>query len=124
MPVKIDITLKKIDLKFICEELFKIKERELNKPVPILIADSKDLNNFKDDALISNYELTANGFSVKDSVSEEVLVDFKCDWSRIIENHLDILHIFWVHGDTIPDKDVNKNVLVSFNQKKPMFFDS
>ena len=28
------------------EELFKIKERELNKPVPILIADSKDLNNF------------------------------------------------------------------------------
>ena len=48
---------------------------------------------------------------------EEVLVDFKCDWSRIIENHLDILHLFWVHGDTIPDKDVNKNVLVSFNQR-------
>ena len=36
---------------------------------------------------------------------------------RIIENHLDILHLFWVHGDTIPDKEVNKNVLVSFNQK-------
>ena len=29
---------------------------------------------------------------------EEVIVDFKCDWTRIIENHLDILHIFWVHG--------------------------
>ena len=53
----------------------------------------------------------------KNYVFEEVLVDFKCDWSRIIENHLDILHLFWVHGDTIPDKDVNKNVLVSFNQK-------
>ena len=30
---------------------------------------------------------------------------------------MDILHLFWVHGDTIPDKDVNKNVLVSFNQR-------
>ena len=57
------------------------------------------------------------GFQIKDYVFEEALVDFKCDWSRIIENHLDILHLFWVHGDTIPDKDVNKNVLVSFNQK-------
>ena len=76
-----------------------------------------DLNSINENSLINNYELISNGFSVKDSVSEEVLVDFKCDWSRIIENHLDILHIFWVHGDTIPDKDVNKNVLVSFNQK-------
>ena len=62
-------------------------------------------------------KLYENGFTHKDYVYEEVLVDFKCDWSRIIENHLDILHLFWVHGDTIPDKDVNKNVLVSFNQK-------
>ncbi len=76
-----------------------------------------DLNNISEDTPISNYELYENGFSHKDYVFEEVLVDFKCDWSRIIENHLDILHIFWVHGDTIPDKDVNKNVLVSFNQK-------
>ena len=40
---------------------------------------------------------------------------------------MDILHIFWVHGDTIPDKDVNKNVLVSFNQKiniNPKFIES
>jgi len=76
-----------------------------------------DLNNINEDLPISNYDLSDNGFLDKDYVSEEVLVDFKCDWSRIIENHLDILHLFWVHGDTIPDKDVNKNVLVSFNQK-------
>ena len=76
-----------------------------------------DLNNISEDAPISNYELYENGFTYKDYVYEEVLVDFKCDWSRIIENHLDILHLFWVHGDTIPDKDVSKNVLVSFNQK-------
>ena len=76
-----------------------------------------DLNNINEDSSTSNYELINNGFSPADYVYEEVLVDFKCDWSRIIENHLDILHIFWVHGDTIPDKDVNKNVLVSFNQK-------
>ena len=76
-----------------------------------------DLNNLKENSSFSNYELVNNGFSIKDSVYEEALVDFKCDWSRIIENHLDILHLFWVHGDTIPDKDVNKNVLVSFSQK-------
>ena len=76
-----------------------------------------NLKNINENLPISNYELIKNGFSCDDAVSEEVLVDFKCDWSRIIENHLDILHIFWVHGDTIPDKDVNKSVLVSFNQK-------
>ena len=76
-----------------------------------------DLNDINEDLPISNYELINNGFVLEDYVPEEVLVDFKCDWSRIIENHLDILHIFWVHGDTIPDKDVNKNVLVSFSQK-------
>jgi len=77
-----------------------------------------DLNNInEEDTPIINYELSNNGFFSNDFVYEEVLVDFRCDWSRIIENHLDILHIFWVHGDTIPDKDVNKNVLVSFNQK-------
>ncbi len=76
-----------------------------------------DLNNLSEDSPISNHELSNNGFLIDDFVSEQVLVDFKCDWSRIIENHLDILHLFWVHGDTIPDKDVNKNVLVSFKQK-------
>ena len=86
-----------------------------------------DLNDINEDSNTSNYELISNGFSPADYVCEEVLVDFKCDWSRIIENHLDILHIFWVHGDTIPDKDVNKNVLVSFNQKiniNPKFIES
>ena len=57
------------------------------------------------------------GFDTSDYAYEEVCVDFKCDWARIIENHLDILHIFWVHGDTIPDKDVNRNVITSFDQK-------
>jgi len=76
-----------------------------------------DLNDIKEEQSIINYELINNGFPEEDYVFEEVLIDFKCDWSRIIENHLDILHIFWVHGDTIPDKDVNKDVLVSFNQK-------
>jgi len=76
-----------------------------------------DLNNISEYSPISNHEISDNGFSNEDFVYEEVLVDFKCDWSRIIENHLDILHLFWVHGDTIPDKDVNKNVLVSFKQK-------
>ena len=66
---------------------------------------------------INKHELSNNGFKIDEYVSEEVLVDFKCDWTRIVENHLDILHIFWVHGDTIPDKDVNKNFLVSFQQK-------
>ncbi len=76
-----------------------------------------DLNNISEYSPISNHEFSDYGFSIEDFVYEEVLVDFKCDWSRIIENHLDILHLFWVHGDTIPDKDVNKNVLVSFKQK-------
>ena len=57
------------------------------------------------------------GFKTSDYAYEEVCVDFKCDWARIVENHMDILHIFWVHGDTIPDKDVNRNVITSFNQK-------
>ena len=61
---------------------------------------------------ISNY-----GFDIKDYAYEEVVVDFKCDWARIIENHLDILHLFWVHGETIPDNDVNRKVITSFNQE-------
>tara|TARA_Y100001978_G_scaffold113447_1_gene101209 strand:- start:17092 stop:18438 length:1347 start_codon:yes stop_codon:yes gene_type:complete len=76
-----------------------------------------NLNDTSDELPINNHELNRHGFKIEEYVSEEVLVDFKCDWARIIENHLDILHIFWVHGDTIPDKDVNKNVLTSFNQK-------
>ena len=96
--------------------------KAIEKEDYILIYFSKksetDLNEInEEDSPIGNYELINNGFSINEFALEEVLVDFKCDWSRIIENHLDILHVFWVHGDTIPDKDVNKNVLVSFNQK-------
>ena len=99
--------------------LSQYKALEKDGYIFIYYSDKSDtnLNNINEESPISNYELINNGFLVEDYVSEEVLVDFKCDWSRIIENHLDILHIFWVHGDTIPDKDVNKNVLVSFNQK-------
>ena len=96
---------------------YKVKEKDDYIFVYFTKNSETDLNDINEDSPISNYELINNGFTPKDYVSEEVLVDFKCDWSRIIENHLDILHIFWVHGDTIPDKDVNKNVLVSFNQK-------
>ncbi|WP_320676722.1 Rieske 2Fe-2S domain-containing protein [Prochlorococcus sp. MIT 1300] len=66
---------------------------------------------------LSNHVPETFGFKPKEYAFEEVCVDFKCDWARIIENHLDILHIFWVHGDTIPDKDVNRKVITSFNQK-------
>tara|TARA_Y100001970_G_scaffold283338_1_gene398208 strand:+ start:1124 stop:2458 length:1335 start_codon:yes stop_codon:yes gene_type:complete len=66
---------------------------------------------------LSNIELDTYGFNLNDYEFEEVIVDFKCDWARIIENHLDILHIFWVHGDTIPDKDVSKSILTSFKQQ-------
>ncbi len=64
-----------------------------------------------EDTLVESY-----GFKTSEYEYEEVTVDFKADWARIIENHLDILHIFWVHGDTIPDKDVSRNVITSFNQ--------
>ncbi len=57
------------------------------------------------------------GFPSLEYQYEEVFVDFKADWARIIENHLDILHVFWMHGDTIPDKNVNRNTITSFNQK-------
>ena len=57
------------------------------------------------------------GFPSSEYQYEEVIVDFKADWARIIENHLDILHVFWIHGDTIPDKNVNRNTITSFNQK-------
>ncbi len=99
--------------------LSQYKVLEIDGYVFIYFSDKAEtnLNKINEETPIADYELANNGFRIADSVSEEVLVDFKCDWSRIIENHLDILHIFWVHGDTIPDKDVNKNILVSFNQK-------
>ncbi len=70
-----------------------------------------DIETSLEKSLAENY-----GFNTSEYSYEEVCVDFKCDWARIIENHLDILHIFWVHGDTIPDKDVSRKVITSFNQ--------
>ena len=106
---------------------YKVLEKDCYIFVYFSRRSETNLNDINEDSNINNYELIINGFSAKDYVFEEVLVDFRCDWSRIIENHLDILHIFWVHGDTIPDKDVNKSVLVSFNQKiniNPKFIES
>ena len=76
-----------------------------------------NLNEFKIESEFKNTLPETYGFKTSEYAYEEVTVDFKCDWTRIIENHLDILHIFWVHGDTIPDKDVSKNVITSFNQE-------
>ncbi len=76
-----------------------------------------NLQDFEIKSSLDNLDPENYGFKTDEYAYEEVCVDFKCDWARIIENHLDILHIFWIHGDTIPDKDVNKEVITSFNQK-------
>ncbi len=76
-----------------------------------------NLNDFEINDSLEDSRTDSYGFNSKSCAYEEVYVDFKCDWTRIIENHLDILHIFWIHGDTIPDKDVNKSAITSFNQK-------
>jgi len=59
----------------------------------------------------------AHGFESSEFKYEEVFVDFKADWAKIIENHMDILHVFWMHGDTIPDKNVSRKTMTSFDQK-------
>ncbi len=56
------------------------------------------------------------GFDFSEFEYVEVLGDFKCDWARIIENHLDILHIYWMHGNSLPDKGVNRDTIKSFDQ--------
>ncbi len=76
-----------------------------------------NIEEFEIKTNLSDLEAESYGCQITEYKYEEVIVDFKCDWARIIENHLDILHIFWVHGDTIPDKDVSRNVITSFNQK-------
>ena len=76
-----------------------------------------NLNDFNVDSSIENNLINSYGFDISDYEYEEVVVDFKCDWARIIENHLDILHLFWVHGDTIPDNEVSRDVITSFNQE-------
>ena len=57
------------------------------------------------------------GFRTSGYAYEEALLDFKCDWSRIVENHLDILHIFWMHGDTLPGNDIGRHSISKFDQK-------
>ncbi len=76
-----------------------------------------NLNDFDIKDSLDTRLMTTYGFDIKDYAYEEVVVDFKCDWARIIENHLDILHLFWVHGNTIPDNEVNRKVIKSFNQE-------
>ncbi len=76
-----------------------------------------DIKDFEIKSSLENLVPETFGFDTSEYSYEEVCVDFKCDWSRIIENHLDILHIFWIHGNTIPDKDVNREAITSFNQK-------
>tara|TARA_Y100001968_G_scaffold118117_2_gene107575 strand:- start:5 stop:1339 length:1335 start_codon:yes stop_codon:yes gene_type:complete len=76
-----------------------------------------ELHDFNIESKLDNTIPDNFGFKISEFAHEEVTVDFKADWVRIIENHLDILHIFWVHGDTIPDKDVSKNVITSFDQE-------
>jgi len=57
------------------------------------------------------------GFRTSGYAYEEALLDFKCDWSRIVENHLDILHIFWMHGETLPGNDVGRHSISRFDQE-------
>jgi len=73
-------------------------------------------NDFKISSELESSLPETYGFDLADSKFEEVFIDFKCDWSRIIENHLDILHIFWLHGNTLPGNDVNRETIKSFNQ--------
>ncbi len=75
-----------------------------------------NINDFEIKTDLNNSSPDSYGFKIPEYEYEEVCVDFKCDWARIVENHLDILHIFWVHGETIPDKDVSRNIITSFNQ--------
>ncbi len=77
---------------------------------------STNIQDFEIKTSLDDLKANSYGFKIPEYEYEEVCVDFKCDWARIIENHLDILHIFWVHGETIPDKDVSRKAITSFNQ--------
>ena len=59
----------------------------------------------------------SHGLRSSDYVYEEAFLDFKCDWDRIVENHLDILHIFWMHGKSLPGNTVGRHSITSFNQR-------
>ena len=86
-----------------------------------------NIEDFEIKSTLDNSILDTHGFDPSEYEYEEVFVDFKADWARIIENHMDILHVFWMHGDTIPDNNVNKNTMTSFDQeikRDPNFIES
>ena len=68
--------------------------------------------------------LDSHKFDYSEHVYEEALLDFKCDWDRIVENHLDILHIFWMHGRSLPGNDVSRETIAAFNQNLQVSMDS
>ncbi|MFL0770899.1 MAG: Rieske 2Fe-2S domain-containing protein [Prochlorococcus sp.] len=76
-----------------------------------------DLDLFEIKSPLDSLVLDSHGFGLSEYAFEEALLDFKCDWSRIIENHLDILHIFWMHGASLPGNDVGRHSIASFDQK-------
>ena len=76
----------------------------------------KDLDDFEPIPGLDHLLPETYGFQCSRYAYEEALLDFKCDWDRIIENHLDVLHIFWMHGKSLPGNDVNRDTLASFSQ--------
>ena len=68
--------------------------------------------------------LDSYGFNYLDDVYEEAFLDFKCDWDRIVENHLDILHIFWMHWKSLPGSEVSRENIGSFDQYTRIYNDS
>ena len=80
---------------------------------------TKNLDDVKIHSTLQDLEYTPEsyGFNTSDYAYEEAILDFRCDWSRIIENHLDILHIFWMHGNSLPGNQVNRKTIKSFNHQ-------
>ena len=66
---------------------------------------------------LDSISISSQGFNCSDHVYEEAILDFQCDWDRIIENHLDILHIFWMHGKSLPGNEVSRQTIRMFDQK-------
>jgi len=72
---------------------------------------------------LENLILDSHGFNYLDDVYEEALLDFKCDWDRIVENHLDILHIFWMHWKSLPGEEISREKIASFDQDIKIYED-
>ena len=67
--------------------------------------------------------LDSHGLNYLDDAYEEAFLDFKCDWDRIVENHLDILHIFWMHWKSLPGDEVSRKNIASFDQNLKIYKD-